>query len=146
MRLPPRPRDALGRPLERDSDVAVEADPVALPPSETLMSAQRLLDAGRAFRAHEVLEAAWKAAPAGERDLWRGLAQLAVGVTHAQRGNRRGSVALLRRAEQTLLPYAGTAPYGIDVDGLRSWAADAAEAVSAGAELPAVRPLTSGRG
>ena len=54
------------------------------------MEAQRLLDAGLPFHAHEVLEAAWKAAPPDERELWRGLAQLAVGLTHLQRGNGRG--------------------------------------------------------
>jgi predicted metal-dependent hydrolase len=44
-----------------------------------------------------VLEAVWKACPADERDYWQGLAQLCVGVTHLQRGNREGAVTLLRR-------------------------------------------------
>ena len=35
-----------------------------LPPLESLAEAQRLLDAGRPFHAHEVLEGTWKAAPA----------------------------------------------------------------------------------
>ena len=48
-------------------------------------SAEMLL-AGRPFHAHEVLEAFWKAAPPAERDFWQGLAQLAVGLTHARRG------------------------------------------------------------
>ncbi|WP_261993079.1 DUF309 domain-containing protein, partial [Streptomyces sp. adm13(2018)] len=43
----------------------------------------RLLDAGMPFHAHEVFEDAWKSGPASERDLWQGLAQLAVGLTHA---------------------------------------------------------------
>lgn len=146
MRLPPRPRDDLGRPLDRDADVPIEPDPEALPPPETLAVAQRLLDAGRAFRAHEVLEAAWKAAPDNERELWRGLAQLAVGVTHAQRGNALGSVALLGRAAATLQPYAGQAPFDVAVDELRAWAAVAAEAAGRGEELPALRRLTTGRG
>ena len=72
-------------------------DDLALPPAEALALAQRMLDTGRAFHAHEVLEASWKQAPAAERELWRGLAQLAVGLTHAQRGNARGAAALLRR-------------------------------------------------
>jgi hypothetical protein len=39
------------------------------------------------FAAHEVLEARWKAGPDEERDLWQGLAQICVGLTHAARGN-----------------------------------------------------------
>ena len=54
----------------------------------------------RPFHAHEVLEAAWKSGPAQERDLWQGLAQIAVGLTHARRGNARGAVALLRRGAE----------------------------------------------
>ncbi len=52
-----------------------------------------------------------------ERDLWQGLAQLAVGLTHALRGNARGAVTLLRRGGARLAGYAGTSPHGIDVDG-----------------------------
>ena len=55
------------------------------------------------FHAHEVLEDAWKAAPEAERELWRGLAQLAVGLTHAARGNTRGGVALLERGKEARL-------------------------------------------
>ena len=70
---------------------------VVLPPAESLAEAQRLLDGGFPFHAHEVLEGAWKSGPDDERPFWQGLAQLAVGLTHAQRGNRRGAVSLLRR-------------------------------------------------
>lgn len=115
-----RPRDALGRPLPRDGGSA-DPDPAALPPDRALAVAQRLLDDGRAFTAHEVLEAVWKATDGPERDLWRGLAQLTVGLTHRQRGNPTGATALLGRGVQTLAPYAGTTPYGVDVDGLRAW-------------------------
>ncbi len=68
-----------------------------LPPAEAVRLAQRLIDDGRPFHAHEVLEATWKSAPDGERALWKGLAQIAVGLTHARRGNGRGAVTLLRR-------------------------------------------------
>ncbi|WP_211882206.1 DUF309 domain-containing protein, partial [Pseudarthrobacter albicanus] len=43
------------------------------------------------FAAHEVLEARWKAGPAEERNLWQGLAQICVGLTHAARGNSVGA-------------------------------------------------------
>lgn len=93
-----RARDAWGRPVPADSPDAVESvSELALPPEEALSLAQQLLDDGRAFSAHEVLEAVWKACPAGERDYWQGLAQLCVGVTHPQRGNVPGAITLLQR-------------------------------------------------
>jgi hypothetical protein len=115
-----RPRDALGRPLARTTTGQLPvADEPPLPPSEALATAQHLLDAGRPFRAHEVLEAAWKAAPATERDLWQGLAQIAVGLTHARRGNARGAAALLRRGAGRISGYPAPGPHDVDVDGLR---------------------------
>jgi hypothetical protein len=117
-----RPRDALGRPLPRSSDSQPSAaDDPALPPAEALAAAQDLLDAGRPFHAHEVLEAVWKAAPtpAAERDLWQGLAQIAVGLTHALRGNAHGAVALLRRGADRLESCPSPGPHDIDIDHIR---------------------------
>jgi uncharacterized protein len=114
-----RPRDALGRPLTRDAAGQPPADDRPRPPLEALAVAQELINTDRPFHAHEVLEAAWKAAPADERDLWQGLAQLAVGLTHALRGNARGAASLLRRGADRLAGYPGTGPHGIDVAGLR---------------------------
>src|SRR5204863_4141441 len=76
-----RPRDGLGRPLPYGS-AGVERQPegVARTPDESLTEAQRLLDEGKPFHAHEVFEDAWKMAEEPERELWRGLAQLAVGM------------------------------------------------------------------
>lgn len=125
-----RPRDELGRPLPRGA-VGVEGVPegLALPPEESLEEAQRLLDAGRAFHAHEVLEGTWKAAPEQERELWRGLAQLAVGATHVQRGNLRGAARLLNRGALRLEAYADSPPHGIDITGLVAWARELAERI-----------------
>lgn len=119
-----RPRDAYGRPLPRGavgeptiSDAA--AAEFARNPSTALAEAQRLLDADRPFHAHEVLEAVWKSAPDREQEMWRGLAQLAVGFTHLRRGNPVGAQALLTRAADRLAahPEAGT-PYGLDLPSL----------------------------
>jgi len=93
-----------------------------LPPLPALAEAQRLLDAGMPFHAHEVLEGTWKAAPAAERDLWQGLAQLAVGYTHLLRENPAGTRTLLLRAQTRIAPQAADPPYGIDVAGLLAWA------------------------
>ncbi|MDO0977869.1 DUF309 domain-containing protein [Mycolicibacterium frederiksbergense] len=114
-----RPRDALGRPLPYGSTgVPRIPDDLRLSPAETLRYAQDLLDRGQAFGAHEVLESAWKDGPDSERALWQGLAQLAVGITHVQRGNPTGAATLLRRAAGRLRPIELPTPYGIDVAGL----------------------------
>jgi uncharacterized protein len=128
-----RPRDALGRPLPRGT-LGEEGvpDDLLLPPGEALALAQRLLDSGRPFHAHEVLEASWKAAPQPERELWRGLAQVAVGLTHAQRGNARGAASLLRRGGQAVGGYAATAPHGIDAAGVARASAQLATRIEAG--------------
>ena len=124
-----RPRDRLGRPLPHGAEgVPRIPDDLDLPPAETLRYAQQLLDDGLAFNAHEVLEAAWKNGPDDERQLWQGLAQLAVGITHIQRGNPKGAFTLLTRAAKRLAATP-TAPYGIDVDGLVAHALDLAERV-----------------
>lgn len=121
-----RPRDASGRPLPygaagvpRDDDEDED-----LPPDEVLARAQAFLDEDRPFDAHDVLEAAWKAAPDDERRLWKGLAQLAVGLTHEQRGNARGAASLLRRGAETAAeaPEAA-ARHGVDLAALAGWAA-----------------------
>ncbi|WP_329248167.1 DUF309 domain-containing protein [Actinoallomurus sp. NBC_01490] len=101
-----RPRDAYGRPLPHGAQGEERVpDDYAAPPEEALAEAQRLLDADRPFHAHEVLEAAWKAAPDPERELWKGLAQMAVGFTHVRRGNAQGAQSLLRRAADRIAPY-----------------------------------------
>jgi uncharacterized protein len=121
-----RPRDELGRPLPRQARGLPGAGDEPLPPAEALTEAQRLLGLGRPFHAHEVLEASWKAAPAAERDLWQGLAQVAVGLTHALRGNARGAVALLRRGADRLSGYPSPGPHHIDVAGVQRACAELA--------------------
>ncbi|MDX2355366.1 DUF309 domain-containing protein [Dietzia sp. PP-33] len=118
-----RPRDELGRPLPPGS-VGVERIPedLDLTPAESLTWAQDLLDRGLAFNAHEVLEGAWKSCPADERTLWQGLAQLAVGITHIQRGNVKGAMTLLERAAEGIGHQAGPAPHGVDAPGLVTYA------------------------
>ena len=104
-----RPRDGLGRPLDRADGPGSGADRIpddlVITGAEAAALADRLLRDGRPFHAHEVLEAAWKSGPASERDLWQGLAQIAVGLTHARRGNARGAVALLSRGADRVRGY-----------------------------------------
>jgi hypothetical protein len=118
-----RPRDGLGRPLPRGmAGVPTTPDDNVLSPAESLREAERLLAAGRPFHAHEVLEGAWKACSDDTRELWKGLAQLAVGITHVRRGNYTGAVRLLTRAADRIEPYAAAAPYGVAVAALTTWA------------------------
>jgi len=136
-----RPRDALGRPLPYGAAGEERApEGIVRPPDKALDEAQALLDAGRPFHAHEVLEDAWKSAPGAERELWRGLAQLAVGLTHALRGNPTGAATLLERGAGNIAGYAAAPPHGVDVEGLVRWAR------SGDAVAPRLRREIPGRG
>ncbi|WP_371503496.1 DUF309 domain-containing protein [Kitasatospora sp. NBC_00374] len=124
-----RPRDGLGRPLPYGRQGVIrQPEGVVRSAEQTLVEAQRLLDAGRPFHAHEVLEDRWKSGPDAERALWRGLAQFAVGLTHAARGNPAGARALLSRAAGGLAPYGETRPYGVDLPGIVRWARERSDA------------------
>ena len=121
-----RPRDRLGRPLPYGSEGVEPVSEEPLPPLATIASARELLAEGRPFSAHEVYEARWKAAPAAERELWQGLAQLCVAITHAERGNRIGALRLLGRARRRLETYAATGgpAYGLDLGRVLGWIQD----------------------
>lgn len=112
-----RPRDALGRPLPYGATGVEPVPEEPLPPVETVEFARTLVRDGRPFAAHEVLEARWKAGPDEERDLWQGLAQICVGLTHAARGNSTGAARLLERGASRLEAYDGDAAprYGLDL-------------------------------
>jgi hypothetical protein len=100
-------------------------DDLVLAGPDAARLAGQLLQEGRPFHAHEVFEASWKSAPPEIALVWRGLAQIAVGLTHARRGNARGAVALLRRGAQRVRVYCDQAeparehdrdrPYGMDI-------------------------------
>ena len=123
-----RPRDRLGRPLPYGSPGVEPVSEEPLPPLATIEAAHRLLAEGRPFSAHEVYEARWKAGPAEERELWQGLAQLCVAITHAERGNQTGAVRLLGRAHGRLKTYAATGgpAYGLDLGRIVAWSQDRA--------------------
>jgi hypothetical protein len=115
---------------------------LVLTADQAVTEAQRLLDDGLPFPAHDVLEAAWKGADPGERELWRALAQFAVGLTHLQRGNARGAVALLDRSADGIRRWVGVPPAGLDLVGLAAWADALAQRVDRdGTDAPAANDL-----
>jgi hypothetical protein len=115
-----RPRDALGRPLPYGAAGVEPISEEPLSPEATLAYARSLLDEGRPFAAHEALEVRWKSCPDAERELWQGLAQLCVALTHQARGNEVGASRLLERAASRLDAYGqGAGPtYGLDLAAL----------------------------
>ncbi|MFJ9338529.1 DUF309 domain-containing protein [Streptomyces sp. NPDC101733] len=140
-----RPRDGLGRPLPYGaSGVERQPEGVVRTPAATVTEAQRLLDAGMPFHAHEVFEDAWKSGPDADADLWRALAQLAVGLTHSARGNSVGGARLLRRGAERLAGVREA--YGMDPAGLARWAGELAHQVDAGAVVDAAREAPRLRG
>ena len=121
-----RPRDALGRPLPYGAGGVEPVSEEPLPAEETLAAACALVREGRTFSAHEVFEARWKAGPVEERNLWQGLAQICVGLTHAARGNVVGAERLVERGVGRLAQHgAGGGPtYGLDLAEVTTWARD----------------------
>ena len=113
----------VGRPLPYGSAGVEPVSEEPLPPGETIRYAHELMDQGRPFSAHEVFEARWKSGPDAERDLWQGLAQLCVGITHAERGNRTGALRLVGRARGRLERYAqtGQPSYGLPLADIIGW-------------------------
>jgi hypothetical protein len=129
-----RPRDRFGRPLPRGSvdELGDRADPVQVVGSvaQALEHAVVLFDEQRFFEAHEFLEWAWKSDEVvpEDRNFWKGVTQVAVGLAHTQRGNTKGAVTLLQRAARYLRPYPSP-HHGIDVQLLRTIALEMARRV-----------------
>ncbi len=116
-----RPRDRFGAPLPRgaadEMPDRVEPEDVCETVEEAIRHAAALFDQQRFFEAHEFFEWGWKGpvTPDAERGLHKGMAQVAVGYTHTQRGNARGAATLLQRGIDNLQPHR-PARSGIDVD------------------------------
>lgn len=136
-----RPRDRFGAPLPRGSvdELASREEPedVVSSVAEALERAIALFDEQRFFEAHEFLEYVWKSdeIDAADRDFWKGVTQVAVGLTHVQRGNPTGAVTLLERAGSYMAGYPGRHG-GVDAEELSRRASGVAAAVRDGATGP----------
>lgn len=64
-----------------------------------------LINKGEYFRAHEILELAWKNEKGTQRPLYQGLVQVSVLLYHLHRGNKSGGVKLLQKALANLAPF-----------------------------------------
>ena len=130
-----RPRDRTGRPLPYGTSgvsLVEQVEPDTL--EEALALGVTRWGERRYFEAHELLELLWKQGPEEQRDLWKGVIQVAVAGVHLQRGNPMGARRLLDRA----LGRLDTVPdvrCGIDVAALRRTAERARTRLDAG-ELP----------
>lgn len=137
-----RPRDATGKPLDRDAGpswrdrLRAVDEARALPPGEAIAEAERLVLTGQPFYAHEILEGPWHLAEPAERAFWQGLAQVAVGLTHVQRGNAVGATSLLRSGAEKLAAY-GDGHEGVAVSRVVAQARALADRVERGEALGA---------
>jgi hypothetical protein len=77
-----------------------------------------LIDEGKYYDAHEILETAWQNSLGPESYLLRSLLQVSVTYLHIERGNLRGAMKMLLRVNQWLAPLPLECR-GIDVEALR---------------------------
>lgn len=94
---------------------------------------------GEFFAAHETWEAIWLEACGRDKVFLQAIIQFAAAFHHWQRGNPRGTLALLRHAIAKLAGHPG-AYRGIRVDLLREAGALWIEALTGGADMPAGPP------
>ena len=97
-----------------------------------------LFNGVRYWHAHEAWETLWRAAPDEERDFYQGLIQLAAGLLHLQRRNRRGARNKLSEGVAKLKRFQ-PAHHGIFVDELIGRAERILEDIDAGV-LPYLIP------
>jgi uncharacterized protein len=126
---PRRPRDELGRPLPRHAPNRLPLEDFdRLDIAENNRLALAYFAAAQYFGAHEAWESCWKQAiGAPDAEGFKGLAQLAAGYVHLQRGNPHGCGVLLRRAIGRLVDYQ-PGWHGIDVPRLIACAEEVIEA------------------
>jgi hypothetical protein len=90
-----------------------------------------LFNGVRYWHAHEAWETLWRAAPDEERDFYQGLIQLAAGLLHLQRRNRRGARNKLGEGVAKLRPFQ-PAHHGVFVNELIGRAERILEDIDAG--------------
>ncbi|MEK7277013.1 MAG: DUF309 domain-containing protein [Chloroflexota bacterium] len=119
--------------------------------SELAKHGIELFNRGEYFEAHEELERAWNEETGPERELYRGILQIAVAYLQITRRNYNGAIKIFLRARQWLDPLPDVCR-GVDVAALRKDAAEARAALETlGAErigefdLSLLKPVTLAR-
>ena len=110
--------------------------PAEAPLEHTLAEAAALFDAGLYFEVHEHLEPRWFRASGDEREILRGLIQVAVGFQHLANGNVAGARLLLAEGAARL---SGRAIGGVEVDPLARGADECGRMLEAAGAAPAGR-------
>ncbi len=77
-----------------------------------------LFNSGYYFKAHEALEAAWRAESGPIRDLYRGILQVGVVYLHITHGNYPGAIKVYQRCQKWLDLWPDTCR-GVDVGHLK---------------------------
>jgi len=130
---PRRPRDELGRPQPWDAENRLDLEDFDnLPLEENHRLGREHFNAGRFFPAHEAWETAWKQArDTDDAEFFKGLSQLGAGYVHLLRGNRHGTMQLLRRASRRIARYPA-GHFGVDTAEVSRKAEEDATAVERG--------------
>jgi len=98
-----RPRDRTGRPLPYGTVGVATTEPIEpIDVAHALELGAKRWDEQRYFEAHELLEVAWKHSSGADRELWKGVIQIAVACVHVQRGNLVGAQRLVKRGLRRL--------------------------------------------
>jgi hypothetical protein len=138
------PRDRFGRPLPPGSpdELTDRVDPeeAELEPVAATRQALRLFSERRFFEAHEHFEYLWKhpSVATADREVWRALAQVAVGLCHVQRGNERAAAVLLDRA---VVGLERAEPAARQREALIRWARSVRTALGTGTPSPSPPPV-----
>jgi CheY-like chemotaxis protein len=113
------------RELARPADAEVRAalsEACAEPLPADAAEAVRLFNAGEYYAQHDLFEALWMNEERPIRDLYRAILQVGIAYYHVERGNGRGALKMLLKAQQWLMPLPDVCQ-GVDVVDLRASAA-----------------------
>ena len=75
-------------------------------PPALLLEGIAQFNRGEYFEQHETLETLWRAEPRDVRRLYQGILQIGVAFHHLRRLNHHGTVYMLTRGSQYLVPFA----------------------------------------
>ena len=80
----------------------------------TLQAALKMFNGGNYFVCHEFLEALWLDEHDPQRELYKGILQIGIGLLHLQRGNLSGARRLLLNGSKLIEPFTPSL-FGIDL-------------------------------